>query len=68
LVWQRRSKDAPDRRIEGWRYDRLDRNRGKLKKIWMKMIKIDMSLLDLDESMKVDKNKWKERIHVDKHA
>jgi hypothetical protein len=45
------------RRIEGWRHDRLDRDRGRLKKIWMEVNKRDMSLLDLDESMTVDINK-----------
>jgi hypothetical protein len=46
----------------------LDRGRGRFKKIWMEVIKRDISLLDLDESITVDRNKWKERIHVDDHA
>jgi hypothetical protein len=41
-------KDAPIRRIEGWRQDRLDRGRRRPKKIWMELIKRDMSLLDLN--------------------
>jgi hypothetical protein len=35
------------------RHDRLDRGRGKPKKIRMEVIKRDMSLLDIDESMTV---------------
>jgi hypothetical protein len=34
----------------------------------MEVIKRDMSLLDLDERMTMDRNKWRERIYADDHA
>jgi hypothetical protein len=46
----------------------LDRGRGRSKKIWMEVIKKDISMLDLDESMTMDRNKWNERIHVNDYA
>jgi hypothetical protein len=45
----------------------LGRGKGRPKKIWMEVIRRDMSLLDLDESMTVDRKKGKERIYVDDH-
>jgi hypothetical protein len=65
---QRRPEEAPVMRIEGWRYDRLNKGKGRPKKIWIEVIKRDMFLLDLDESMTMNKNKWKEMIHLDNHT
>jgi hypothetical protein len=53
----RRWEDAPIRRIEKWRHDRLDKGRGRSKKIWMEVIKKDMSLLNLDENIIMNRNK-----------
>jgi hypothetical protein len=54
---QRRLKNVFVGRIEGLRHDRLERVRGRFKKIWMEVIKRDMSLSDLDKSMTLNRNK-----------
>ena len=61
---ERRSKDAHVRRIENIDITYGKKLSGRPKMTWMKMIKIDMKLLELEERMVVDMNDWKRKIHV----
>ena len=38
--------------------------RGRPKMTWMKVVKKDMKLLELEERMITDRNDWRRRIHV----
>ena len=66
MIWPHRMqiKDAPVRRVEKIDIAQGKKLRGRPKRTWMDMIKNDMKLLELEESMVVDRNDWRRRIHV----
>jgi hypothetical protein len=64
---QRRLKDVSTRKIERYRYDGLDRCKCKFKNRWIKVIRIDLFLLDLNENMILDRNNDKKNIYVDNY-
>ena len=51
--------DAPVRRME-----KVKKLRGRPKMTWMEVVKKDMKLLELEESMVADRNIWRKGIHV----
>ena len=61
---RRRSMDAPVRRCEN--IDRLDykRSRGRPKKSWCEVIRIDLKTLGLVEDMTHDRALWRSKIKV----
>ncbi|CAH9118493.1 unnamed protein product [Cuscuta europaea] len=61
----RRPSDAPVRRLEGWGEESEKRGRGRPKQTWIRVIRTDMRLLGLDESMALERAKWRAHIYVD---
>lgn len=57
----RRQPDAPVRRCEGLALGNYRRGRGRPKKSWNEVIRPDLDLLNLTESMAHDKAFWRER-------
>ena len=56
--------DAPVRRVEKIDIKQGKNLRGRPKLTWMKVVKKDMKLLDLEERMVADRNVWRKMIHV----
>ena len=61
---ERRSRDAPVRKMEKIDIAQGKKLRERPKVTWMEVIKNDMKLLELEERMVVDRNDWRKRIHV----
>ena len=60
----RRPTNAPVRRVEKIDIVQGKKLRGKPKMTWMKVVKKDMKLLELEERIVADRNVWRRRIHV----
>ena len=60
----RRDQDAPVRRCAIRDIEIGMRGRGQPRKTWWETIKKDLELLELDESMVVDRTQWRNRIHI----
>ena len=56
--------DAPVRRVEKIDIEQGKKLRGRSKMTWMRVVKKDMRLLELEEKMVADRNDWRRRIHV----
>ena len=56
--------DAPVRRVEKIDIEQGKKLRGRPKMTWMKVVKKDMKLLELEERMMANRNVWRRKIHV----
>ncbi|CAH9118920.1 unnamed protein product [Cuscuta europaea] len=62
---RRRSSDAPVRRAEMCGEEAKKRGRGRPKQTWARGVRSDMLLLGLDESMTLERAKWRAGILVE---
>ncbi|XP_074304411.1 uncharacterized protein LOC141639131 isoform X2 [Silene latifolia] len=58
---RRRPMDAPVRRLETWRTEKVPRGRGRSRQTWLRVIEHDMRFLGLEESMVTERAQWRER-------
>ncbi|KAF3631524.1 hypothetical protein FXO38_26605 [Capsicum annuum] len=61
----RRDADAPVRRCERLALDGFTRIRGRPKKYWRKVIRLNMEQLQLTKDMTLDRKAWRSRIRVE---
>ncbi|MCX8759408.1 reverse transcriptase domain-containing protein [Vibrio parahaemolyticus] len=60
----RRPKNAPVRKGEFFNMGETKRRRGRPKTTWLGLVKKDLNLCNLTEDLSMNRNTWKNRIHV----
>ena len=64
---QRRPETVPVRKSFTMKVDGPPRGKGKPKKTWMEIVKIDLKMCNLSEDLAQDRSEWRNKIHVVDH-
>ena len=61
---QRRSRSAPIRRSELIQIESSKKTRGRPKRTWVEVVRKDLKIFNLKETMVINRMEWRSRIHV----
>lgn len=61
---QRRSREAPVRRVEGIVFSPIKRRRGRPRRTWEELVKMDLKLNNIPETLVQNRAEWRRVIHV----